>query len=231
MDAAVTKRRTRLAPEERRSLILDSAAEMIAQGGIAALTMDAIGRAAGVSKSLVYNYFPNLQMLMSELLERELKRLRRLQREAIGAADTFEGMVRATTHVYLSYIEERGLIIERLQQEPSVSDHHDPTEYGRDAAVEFLAQIVERHFDLPPEVARAATDISFGLPASAGAYLLRTGMDRQRLEDITVAMILGSITSLKTDFAARRKPLWDGLAAERQAEERPTSERSTGPRR
>ena len=166
-----------------------------------------------MSKSLVYNYFPNLQMLLSELLERELKRLRRLQSEAVNGAETFEGMVRATTHVYLTYIEERGLIIERLQQEPSISDFHDPTEYGRDTAVEYLAAIIERHFDLPPDVARAATDISFGLPASAGAYLLRTGMDRQQLEDITVSMILGSVTSLKTDFAARRKPLWDGRPA------------------
>lgn len=215
MTALVTKRRTRLAPEERRSRILDHAAEMIARDGIAELSMDAIGRAAGVSKSLVYNYFPNLQMLLSELLERELKRLRRLQSEAVNGAQTFEGMVRATTHVYLTYIEERGLIIERLQQEPSISDFHDPTEYGRDAAVDYLAAIIERHFDLPPDVARAATDISFGLPASAGAYLLRTGMDRQQLEDITVSMILGSVTSLKTDLAARRKPLWEARLADR----------------
>jgi AcrR family transcriptional regulator len=213
MTVVATKRRTRLAPEERRSLILDHAADMIAREGIAELSMEAIGRAAGVSKSLVYNYFPNLQMLLSELLERELKRLRRLQSEAVNGAETFEGMVRATTHVYLTYIEERGLIIERLQQEPSISDFHDPTEYGRDTAVEYLAAIIERHFDLPPDVAQAATDISFGLPASAGAYLLRTGMDRQQLEDITVSMILGSVTSLKTDFAARRKPLWDGRPA------------------
>jgi AcrR family transcriptional regulator len=214
MTIVAAKRRTRLAPEERRSLILDHAADMIAREGIAELSMEAIGRAAGVSKSLVYNYFPNLQMLLSELLERELKRLRRLQSQAVNEAGTFEGMVRATTHVYLTYIEERGLIIERLQQEPSISNLHDPTEYGRDTAVEFLAAIIERHFDLPPDVAKAATDISFGLPASAGAYLLRTGMDRQQLEDITVSMILGSVTSLKTDFATRRKPLWDGRPAD-----------------
>ena len=202
-----TKRRTRLDPAERRSLILDSAADMIAREGVAALSMDGIGRAAGVSKSLVYNYFPNLQVLMSELLERELRRLRRLQGEAAEGAETFEGLVRAITHVYLTYIEERGLIIERLQHEPSVSDHHDPTEYGRDAAVDYIAEIIERHFDLPPEIARAATDISFGLPASAGSYLLRKGMDRQTLEDITVSMILGAILSLKTDHTARHQPL------------------------
>lgn len=217
MTAISTKRRTRLAPEERRALILDHAAEMVARDGIAELSMDAIGRAAGVSKSLVYNYFPNLQVLLSELLERELRRLRRAQGKAATGATTFEGLVRAITHVYLTYIEERGLIIERLQHEPSITDLHDPTEYGRDTAVEYLAAIIERHFHLPLEVARAATDISFGLPASAGAYLLRKGMDRQELEDITVSMILGAVMSLKTDFTARRKPLWDEPVATPEA--------------
>ena len=207
MSSTATKRRTRLAPEERRSLILDNAAEMIAREGIAALSMDGIGRMAGVSKSLVYNYFPNLQALLSELLERELRRLRRLQGEAAAGATTFEGLVRAITHVYLTYIEERGLIIERLQHEPTISDLHDPTEYGRDAAVEYIAAIIERHFHLPLDIARAVTDISFGLPASAGSYLLRKRMDRQELEDITVAMIMGSVMALKDDYTARRLPL------------------------
>ena len=36
-------------------------------------------------------------------------------------AETFEALVRGVTHVYLCYIEDRGLLIERLQAEPSVS--------------------------------------------------------------------------------------------------------------
>lgn len=207
MSSNATKRRTRLDPAQRRALILDHTAEIIAAEGVAALSMERVGREAGISKSLVYNYFPNLGELLSELLERELRRLRRLQGEAAEGATTFEGLVRAVTHVYLKYIDERGLIIERLQAEPTVSAIHDPTEYGREAAVDYLASIVMRHFDLPPEIARAATDISFGLPASAGAYLLRHGMSHQQLEDLTVTMILGSMTALKTEHMSRQQPL------------------------
>lgn len=207
MSRNATKRRTRLDPEQRRSLILDHTAEIIAVEGVAALSMERVGREAGISKSLVYNYFPNLGELLSELLERELRRLRRLQGAAAEGATTFEGLVRAVTHVYLKYIDERGLIIERLQAEPTVSAIHDPTEYGREAAVDYLADIVMRHFDLPAEIARAATDISFGLPASAGAYLLRHGMSHQELEDLTVTMILGSMTALKTEHMSRRQLL------------------------
>ena len=96
-----------------------------------------------------------------------MKQFRRLQADAAGAATTFEGLVRSITHVYLSYMHDRGMLIERLQAEPSVSEARDPTEYSRDRAVDYLTSIVIEHFDLPPDIARAATDISFGLPASA----------------------------------------------------------------
>jgi AcrR family transcriptional regulator len=201
------KPRTRLDPAARRSLILDYTAQIVANEGVAALTMERVGFEAGISKSLVYNYFPNMSVLLSELLERELRRLRRMQTKAAESAETFEELVRGVTKVYLTYIYERGLIIERLQAEPSVSAVHDPTEYGRDTAVEYLAQILERHFDLPPEIARAATDISFGLPASAGAYLLRHDLSLQVLEDLTVTMIIGSITSLQTEYVSKQQPL------------------------
>lgn len=210
MTRTAAKRRTRLDPAQRRALILDHTAEIIAAEGVAALSMERIGREAGISKSLVYNYFSNLNELLSALLERELRRLRRMQGEAAEGATTFEGLVRAITHVYLKYIDERGLLLERLQAEPTVSAVHDPTEYGREAAVDYIAAIVVRHFELPPEVARAATDISFGLPATAGAYLHRHAMTRKELEDLTVTMILGAVTALKTEHMSRRQPLDHG---------------------
>ena len=207
--AAVPSRR-RLNPEMRRTLILDHTAELVARDGVAQLSIESIGREAGVSKSLVYAYFPNLTALLRELFQREMRRLRRLQAEAAANADTFEGLVRSVTHVYLSYIDERGLIIERLQHEPSVSEMHDPTDFGRETAVDYLTGIVMAHFDLPHDIARAATDISFGLPASAGSYLQRHQLDLKMLEDLTVTMIIGTITAVKNEHMARRQTLKRG---------------------
>ena len=207
MASAAPKERRRYSPEKRRELILDHAAEIVAREGVATLSIEQIGREAGISKSLVYAYFPNLTELLRELFKREMKRLRKLQAAAAANAVTFEELVRSVTHEYLKYFDERGLIIERLQAEPSVSEMHDPTEYGRDAAVEYLTDIIVAHFDLPRDIARAATDISFGLPASAGSYLHRHDLDLQTLEDITVTMILGAVTSLKTEYVGKHKPL------------------------
>ena len=205
-------KRVRLAPSERQSLILDHTAQIIAREGVSALSMDRIGREAGISKSLVYNYFPNMTDLLRQLLQREWRRLRRLQAEAADKAETFEGLVRAVTHVYLKYIDERGMLIERLQSEPSVSAIHDPTEFSRDQAVGYLAEIVTENFGLPPDIAKAATDISFGLPAAAGAYLQQRKLSRDQLEDMTVTMIMGTFNELMREQTARLRPIQRGIA-------------------
>lgn len=207
MRVVAKKKHTRLKPEQRRTLILDKTAEIIARDGIANLSVDQVGREAGVSKSLVYNYFANLNDLLRNLLERELRHLRKAQQDAAEAAETFEDLVRGVTHAYLTYIDERGLIIERLQSEPSVSESQDPTDFSRDAAVEYLAQLTEDLFDLPPKIARAATDISFGIPSAAGMYLLRRHLPLKEVEDLTVTMILGTFTAIKADYTIKKTRL------------------------
>lgn len=207
MTEAAPKKRTRLTPEKRRELILDRTAEIIAREGVANLSIDQVGREAGISKSLVYNYFTNLNELLKVLLEREMRRLRRSQRDAAEAAETFEDLVRGVTHAYLTYIDERGLIIERLQSEPSVSETHDPTDFSRNAAVDYLAQLTQDLFDLPPDIARAATDISFGIPSAAGMYLLKRRLPLEAIEDLTVTMILGTFTAIKSDYTINKTRL------------------------
>jgi AcrR family transcriptional regulator len=207
MATASTSPRIRLSPLKRRSLILDHTADIIARDGVAQISIEQIGREAGISKSLVYAYFPNLTEVLRALYQREMRRLRRLQNTAATDAVTFEDLVRSVTHEYLNYYHERGMIIDRLQHEPSVTAMHDPTDFNRDIAVDYLTRIVIDHFDLPPEIARAATDISFGLPASAGSYLLRNKIDLKTIEDLTVTMIIGTITAIKTDYVSRKQSL------------------------
>lgn len=205
MSMTTEKRRQRLSPEKRRALILDFTAEIVAREGIANLSMERIGKEAGVSKSLVYNYFENLTELLRELLERELRGLRRLQFLAAEKASSLEEVVQNITHVYLKYISERGLIIERLQSEPSISNLHNPTEYSRETAVNYLAKSISEQLGVPHDVAISITDISFGIPASAGEHLLRTGADLEKIEKLTVSMILGSLLMVRDDHYAQSK--------------------------
>ncbi|MEM7612008.1 MAG: helix-turn-helix domain-containing protein [Pseudomonadota bacterium] len=200
--------RRRLAPEVRRAAILDEAARIVASDGVSALSMERLGRESGVSKSLVYAYFPSMTELLRALLKRELKRLRKQQMAAAEKARTFEELVRAVTHAYLSYIAERGLLIHRLQSDPIVAEGHgSPTDYSRNSAVTYLAEIISDNFGIPMDLAMPATDISFGLPAAAGDYLDRNDIDFKMLEDLTVTMIIGSLVALEENYAVKHKEL------------------------
>lgn len=201
-------KRTRLKPEDRKESILDHAARIVAADGVAALTMDSVGKHAGVSKSLVYAYYPNVTELLKALLKREMRRLRRLQAKAVENAETFEDLVRQVTREYLKYIEDRGLLIQRLQSEPTVSEGlGGPTSYDREIAVETLADIVVENFGLPKDLARATIDISFGLPEAAGNYLHHSGEDRKKVEDLTVTMIIGTLKEVQASYTTKLMPL------------------------
>lgn len=185
-------------------MILDSAAALIAEKGTADLSLEAIGEHAHVSKTLIYRYFGTLVALLKALLNREYRHLRLKQLEAIEGAETYEDLVRKVTRAYLLYIEERGLIIERLQAYPNVTRDQNPTQYEREPSIEYFSEVTAELFGMPLDIAIAATEISFGLPAAAGDFLVRSGMDRQKVEDITVSMILGSISGLRSDMLGRQ---------------------------
>jgi AcrR family transcriptional regulator len=170
-------------------MILDCAAKLVAGEGVSAVTMERLGTEAKISKALVYNYFPSVTLLLQTLLTHEYSHLRRVQLEAAESAETLEQMVRRVTKVYLSYISDGGLIIERLSLEPSVANSGDPNKYGRDPAVNYFAEILCDNFNLDIEVARATTDISYGMPTAAGQYLIHNDINLQTIDDITVAMI------------------------------------------
>ncbi|AEE21746.1 TetR/AcrR family transcriptional regulator [Paraglaciecola chathamensis] len=191
------KTRVRLSPERREHEILQYCAKIVAEQGVFAVSIEQIGKALDISKSTVYSYFPSLSDLLQELFRREMKSLRAAQQKAIQEASTIEQLVRGVTHAYLEYIDEKGLLISRLQSDPSLSSVGGPTEYGREIAVNHIAEILAEMFDIPMSIAIPGVDISFGLPEAAGQCLHRKVTDKKTIEDLTVSMILSCIHAIK----------------------------------
>jgi AcrR family transcriptional regulator len=72
--SARKNRARRLPPVQRREQLLDRALELLAQSGPAAVTMQAVARAAGVARPVVYDFFADRAALLSALLAREESR-------------------------------------------------------------------------------------------------------------------------------------------------------------
>ncbi len=75
-----TSQKTRRSPsgergQRRRDLILDTAADLLAQGGAEAINTNALAERAGISVGSVYQYFSNKEAILTALGERYMQQL------------------------------------------------------------------------------------------------------------------------------------------------------------
>src|SRR5436190_23120678 len=61
----------RMPPEQRREQLLDAALSVIVEQGYGRVSIEAVARAAGVTRPVVYDHFPNLARLLHALVKRE----------------------------------------------------------------------------------------------------------------------------------------------------------------
>jgi AcrR family transcriptional regulator len=64
----------RLPPAERREQLIDAALGVIVDQGYEGISIEAVARAAGVTRPVVYDHFPNLAALLQTLIAREEQR-------------------------------------------------------------------------------------------------------------------------------------------------------------
>lgn len=195
MSPSTTARpRTRLEPEARQAQILDYAARLVAEEGFSGFSMERVARDAGVSKALVYTYFPNQTQLLRSLLKRDLERIQREQMHAAMTARTFPELVRNTTHIALLEVESRGAFVRRLLSEPSLADAADTVRTPEhDTNARYLAKRISKEFGIALADALRLTEIGLGLTIAAGDFLQKTGAPRAQVEETTIAMIIGAV--------------------------------------
>ncbi len=100
----MTSARKRLAPEQRRLLIVEAAGRLFGERGYDATRLDDVAAAAGVTKPVLYRHFDDKTALYLALLERHREDLGTFA-GAIPAAGTLEQRLRAVLEVWLDYVE------------------------------------------------------------------------------------------------------------------------------
>jgi AcrR family transcriptional regulator len=102
MDASV---RTRLSRDDRMEQTLGAAHELFAERGYAAVTMDEIAAAIGVTKPLLYNYFGNKERLYIACLERAGDSLIKTIAEAVGESANPGDALGAGVRAFFSFLD------------------------------------------------------------------------------------------------------------------------------
>ena len=188
----------RLAPEERINSILDVTAQIVADQGLSAVTMDSVAKGAGISKGLVYNYFPDRIDLLAALLDRELAVTNEYIIDAAASTKDFEHMVRLTNRIYLNHMQDKGAILQRLFSDPAVVEIVNERR-GPSKAItrRYLIKQVALNYGLPENLAKFAIDLSAGLTSAAAKYVYeQNDVDFQLAEDVCVDMTIAVLENL-----------------------------------
>jgi len=125
-------------PEQRREQLIDAALSVILEQGYGGVSIEAIARAAGVTRPVIYDHFPNLGTLLHTLVERE-ERYSREQLERVvpddpGDSDPVEvlaGSVRRFLDAVTARPTTWRIILLPLDGTPAIVRQHVETHRAR----------------------------------------------------------------------------------------------------
>ncbi|MFB2597242.1 TetR/AcrR family transcriptional regulator [Herbiconiux sp. P17] len=106
----MTEKKSRMAADERRLLVLDAASTVFGNAGYAGATTDMVARAAGVSQPYVVRMFGTKEQLFLEVLHRALDRIIAAFREAI-AGDPDVPVARRLGNAYFTLTADRSILL------------------------------------------------------------------------------------------------------------------------
>jgi len=192
---------------QRREALLDTAAAIVAEGDIDALSMETVAGRAGVSRPLVYKHFANKRELLVEVYRREAALLDAEIRETVGGADGFEDAVRSMIRAIFQGARARGPIFTVLRRAGAQSRTVRDDQRSRDRrTVRFFGRLAAEEFGLDEADARAAMSILLGgIDPVLMQWRARGGPAQERfLEDMYVRIVFGGLANLTATPGATR---------------------------
>ena len=196
--ASAPRKRTRLTPEARREQILDEAAHLILAEGLYAVSMERLARDVGISKGLVYNYFPTRDALLTALLNREQAELRDRGMASALQAESFDDLIRQTTRLYLEQTRDRGALIAALLSDPSVALLMEAeNRVDRERSVRYFVKAARREYGLPLPMAITGIEMVSAITDRAGRLVADGQLDVETATGMCVALITGGLANLR----------------------------------
>ena len=185
---------TRLQVDERRRQLLDQGATLFAKHAYADLSMARIAREAGISKALLYHYFPSKQDFFMATLQQGAEEIAR-RTEPDPELPPFEALA-GSLDAFLGWIEENETAYRKLMESVgSVPEVKSLIDGIRDATSARILDGLGAGDPPPPQLRAAARGWLWLMDGVILDWLEHRDMSRAEVRDFLLGSLAGSLSA------------------------------------
>ena len=185
---------TRLQVDERRRQLLELGADLFAKHSYAELSMARIAREAGISKALLYHYFPSKQDYFVATLQLGAEEIAR-RTEPDPNLPPFEALA-GSLEAFLGWIEENETAYRKLMESVGVVPEVKTLIDGlRDATSARILEGLEAGDPPPPKLRAAARGWLWFMDGVILDWLARRDMSRVEVRDFLLGALAGAVVA------------------------------------
>ena len=193
-----------MSPEARRQTIVDAAVGLILELGHSGVTLEQVAERVGISKALIYKYFPRREALLRAMLEQEFTALRGRGLDSIPEKVPVERVIRGTVEQALRYYHDHGPILRLLSSDPEVADlARRGSRSSRSSTNAYFIRTLGRHYGVPKDVAVIAVTMVVNAPIHSMSHLHGQKIDIDRTIDVWTEFIVGGWQALQKRYGSR----------------------------
>ncbi len=195
-----------MSPEARRQSIVDAAVELILELGHSGVTLEQVADREGISKALIYKYFPRREALLKAILDREFGALRGRGLDTIPEKIPVERIIRGTVEQALHYYNDHGPILRLLSSDPDVADlAQKGNRSSRSSTTGYFVNVLGKNYGVPEDVAVIAVTMVVNAPIHSMRYLRHQNIDIERTVEVWTEFIVGGWQALQKRYGTAPK--------------------------
>ena len=190
----------RMDVDERRAQVLARATELFGEHGYAELSMARIAREAGISKALLYHYFPSKRALFAAALTDAATELRGLTEpdESASPAEQLSGALAA----YLAWVDAHRGAFAKLMRSLAVTEVREIVEAVRAVTAQRIVGGLGPQADTPA-VRTAVDGWLWSIDGSVLSWIeQRRALSADELRGILLAGLAGALAGAGAPLAA-----------------------------
>jgi AcrR family transcriptional regulator len=195
-----TRAYRRLQVDERRRQLLERATDLFGTHGYDELSMAKIAKAAGVSKPLLYHYFPTKRQLFEAVLAQAAEQhLERIDWNAeLPPAEQLAGSLDA----YLSWIEDNRDTYEKLMRSAGIPEVRELIDRVREDTARQILEGIVPDGPPPPKVRAAVRGWLWYMDGVNLDWVQQGDLTKEDVHGLLLGSLLGDLTAAGFDVAS-----------------------------